>query len=327
MDRYTLILVGDEQAPVRRFQVPKQLAHRGALVLAAAALVLLAATWDYWRLRSENAELPQLRVTTEEQAARIRDFQRSLERVESELARVQELERKVRIIANLPGATATGGTDITELAPPASDDEPSLPTGVPIDLGRGGPEPGEAMLDASEAAEQGFAEPEDFDHMHLRAEHLEGLARYRGSSLGELVDGLEDKSNRLASLPSVWPVRGWLTSRYGPRISPFTGRRHMHSGIDIATRMGTPIHAPARGRVTFVGTRGPLGKSVVLDHGFGVRTFYGHTSKVYVKTGDAVERGQHIADVGSTGRSTGPHLHYTVKVDGKTRDPLDYILD
>jgi murein DD-endopeptidase MepM/ murein hydrolase activator NlpD len=167
----------------------------------------------------------------------------------------------------------------------------------------------------------------DFDSMHVRADHLEGLARVRADSLDALVGDLERKSDQLASLPSVWPVRGWLTSRFGPRISPFTGRRHMHSGIDIATRHGEPIIAPARGRVVFTGSKGPLGRSVVLDHGFGVRTFYGHTSEILVKIGDLVERGQEIAKVGSTGRSTGPHLHYTVEVEKKSRDPLDYILD
>jgi len=326
MDLYTLIVVGDEQSPVRRFQVPKLFAHRMLYFAVAAALVLAVAGWDYWRVRSENGELPELRGTAAEQAAEIRDFRRALERVESELVRVQELERKVRIIANLPGASASGGTDVTELAPPEDEGALALPTGVPADLGQGGPEPGEAE-DPSLSGEEALDAAANFEQLHLQAQHIKGIAKYRSESLDELVGDLEVKSNRLASLPSVWPVRGWLTSRFGARISPFTGRRHMHSGIDIATRHGTPIHAPARGRVTFVGTKGPLGKSLTIDHGFGVRTFYGHTAEIHVKSGEEVERGQLIADVGSTGRSTGPHLHYTVQVNGKARDPLDYILD
>jgi len=242
------------------------------------------------------------------------------------LTRVQELERKVRIIANLPGAAATGGAEVTDIAPENS--AVQLPTGVPIDLGgQGGIEPGERRFDNGELVEQGAHQALNFDHMHIRADHLEGLAKVRADSLDSLVGDLERKSDQLASLPSVWPVRGWLTSRYGPRVSPFTGRRHMHSGIDVATKHGTPIIAPARGRVIFTGSKGPLGKSVVLDHGFGVRTFYGHTSEILVKTGELVERGHTIAKVGNTGRSTGPHLHYTVEVDKKSRDPLDYILD
>ena len=79
--------------------------------------------------------------------------------------------------------------------------------------------------------------------------------------------------------------------------------------------------------MTFVGTKGPLGKALVVDHGFGVKTLYGHTKEIHVRTGDVVERGQEIAAIGSTGRSTGPHLHYVVEVNGKAQDPLDYIFD
>jgi murein DD-endopeptidase MepM/ murein hydrolase activator NlpD len=138
---------------------------------------------------------------------------------------------------------------------------------------------------------------------------------------------LEDKHQRLESSPAIWPARGWLTSRFGDRISPFTGRRQFHAGIDIASGFGTDVIAPARGRVEFVGAKGPLGNLVVLDHGYGIRTQYGHNSRVLVKHGEVVERGQVIAAVGNTGRSTGPHLHFVVEVDGKAVNPLDYIFD
>jgi murein DD-endopeptidase MepM/ murein hydrolase activator NlpD len=101
----------------------------------------------------------------------------------------------------------------------------------------------------------------------------------------------------------------------------------MHNGIDIAAANGTPIYAPARGRVIFAGRKGPLGNALVLDHGFGVKTVYGHAKEILVATGDTVERGDEVASIGSSGRSTGPHLHYVVEVKGKPRNPLDYIFD
>ena len=110
MDLYTLILVGDERSPVKRFQVPKITAHRAAAIAGVFACLLAIGVWDYWRVRAENGELPELRSETEAQAAKIRAFERELATVEAELTRVQELERKVRIIANLPGAAATGGS-------------------------------------------------------------------------------------------------------------------------------------------------------------------------------------------------------------------------
>jgi murein DD-endopeptidase MepM/ murein hydrolase activator NlpD len=146
-------------------------------------------------------------------------------------------------------------------------------------------------------------------------------------SFEELVEGLEGKRHRLASTPSIWPTEGWVTSGYGYRISPFTGRRTFHGGLDIASDFGTPIVAPARGKVVFAGRKGPLGKTLVIDHGFGLRTSYGHAAEIHVEKGEAIERGQRIASVGSTGRSTGPHLHYAVEVKGKSVNPHNYIFE
>jgi len=101
----------------------------------------------------------------------------------------------------------------------------------------------------------------------------------------------------------------------------------MHAGLDISAAVGTPIVAPARGRASFVGNKGPLGQALVIDHGHGVKTIYGHTSRIFVKAGETVERGQKVAAIGNTGRSTGPHLHYVVEVNGRPRNPLDYIFD
>jgi murein DD-endopeptidase MepM/ murein hydrolase activator NlpD len=118
-----------------------------------------------------------------------------------------------------------------------------------------------------------------------------------------------------------------VTSAFGWRISPFTGRRQFHAGLDIAADPGTDILAAARGKVVFAGSKGPLGQTLIVDHGYGFRTTYGHASAFHVRVGAAVERGQRIAAVGSSGRSTGPHLHYSVSVKGKTVDPSDYVLD
>jgi murein DD-endopeptidase MepM/ murein hydrolase activator NlpD len=163
--------------------------------------------------------------------------------------------------------------------------------------------------------------------LQARALHLARLAESRQESLGGLVDGLRGKSRRLASTPSIWPTEGWVTSGYGQRTSPFTGRRQFHSGIDVASRSGMPVVAPARGRVVFAGKKGPLGRTLILDHGYGVRTTYGHNGKLHVKRGQEVERGEKIAVVGNSGRSTGPHLHYAVQVDGRRVNPMNYILD
>jgi murein DD-endopeptidase MepM/ murein hydrolase activator NlpD len=339
MDTYTLILVSDDRSPVKRFQLPKIFVKRAAWGGVALAFVFLLATWDYWRKTADNAELDGLRVESAEQREQIEVFKRTLSDVQGELARVKELERKVRIIANLPGAAAVGGEGVQELVPAGAMDAEGQPIGLPAGVpvppayhGRGGGEdldvPMAEMDDESARTMALTTEGARYIHgLGSVADELGGRANQRGDSLDRLLVQLDEKSVKLASMPSVWPARGWLTSRFGPRVSPFTGRTQRHSGIDIASKLGTPIISPAHGRVIYAGRKGPLGNALVIDHGFGVKTVYGHTQEIHVKTGEEVGRGQKVASVGSSGRSTGPHLHYVVEVNGKPRDPLDYIFD
>jgi len=334
MDSYTLIFVRDQHARPVQVAIPKLRVRQAAIAAGVAALIGLVLVWDYWRLRADNSELADLRVEAFEQREQITLFKNRLQEVDGELARVSDLERKVRIIANLPGTAGVGGQGLIEIAP-AEDGLLAVPVGVPVDAiptstgaagaqavpsGQGGGGPLPTFDDVSQI------EPL-FDRLGNRAIDLAAGAGTRAESLEVLLGQLDDKRQRLVSMPSVWPAKGWLTSRFGPRVSPFTGRRQRHNGLDIAASEGTPIYAPARGRVTFAGRKGPLGNALVLDHGFGVKTVYGHNKQIVVKTGETVERGTKIAEIGSSGRSTGPHLHYVVEVNGKARDPLDYIFD
>jgi len=131
----------------------------------------------------------------------------------------------------------------------------------------------------------------------------------------------------LAATPSIWPTRGWVNSGFGLRISPFTGRWEMHEGIDIANNIGTPVVSPADGVVKFVGWYGGYGVSLIIVHGYGYSTLYGHLSQARVRPGQRVKRHQVIAHMGNTGRSTGPHLHYEVRVNDKPVNPRRYMLD
>ncbi|MBI2083138.1 MAG: M23 family metallopeptidase [Deltaproteobacteria bacterium] len=156
------------------------------------------------------------------------------------------------------------------------------------------------------------------------------LAHVRASSidmrLQELVKIQEDKLLYHASRPSIWPVKGWVTSEFGFRRSPLSGRREFHGGLDIAAQWGSNVMAPSAGIVKFAGYRGGLGRTVIVDHGYGIESYYGHTSQIHVKSGDIIKRGMKIAQVGTSGHSTGPHLHYEIHVDGVPIDPMQYIL-
>src|SRR5262245_12975796 len=156
--------------------------------------------------------------------------------------------------------------------------------------------------------------------------------------LRDVLQGLEsrlstvrsdvDKRNALAaSTPSIWPAHGWLSSTVGTRRDPINGGRDFHEGLDISADRGTPVYATADGTVTAAGYESGYGNLVVITHEYGLETRYGHLSKFVARNGDKVKRGDIIGHVGSTGRSTGSHLHYEVRVNGRLLNPLQLLLN
>ncbi len=162
--------------------------------------------------------------------------------------------------------------------------------------------------------------PEGLDVLRSRSDWI-------NDQLGEVEQAMENKNRRFASTPSIAPVVGLISDGYGRRKDPITGQPAFHRGLDLSGRRGTPIIAPADGVVVFAARSGGLGRMVRISHGFGFTTVYAHLNKILVEPGEDVRRGQQIGELGSSGRSTGPHLHYEVYVDGKTVNPLYYILD
>lgn len=133
---------------------------------------------------------------------------------------------------------------------------------------------------------------------------------------------VERREALAAATPSIWPTVGWLSSGVGARPDPFTGDASLHHGLDISADAGRPVYATASGTVESVGWNGNYGNLVIIDHGYGLTTRYGHLSKFAVRAGQQVKRGDQIGNVGMTGRATGPHLHYEVLADGKSINPL-----
>jgi murein DD-endopeptidase MepM/ murein hydrolase activator NlpD len=141
----------------------------------------------------------------------------------------------------------------------------------------------------------------------------------------ELYQGHQDRMIRLSSTPEIWPVKGWMTSAFGPRRHPVSRRIQFHEGMDIAAAWGQPVYATGAGVIRLAAYKGGLGKTVIIDHGYGMMSYYGHNSKLFVQPGDKVQRGDQIASVGNTGHSTGPHVHYEIHVDGIPVDPYNFL--
>jgi murein DD-endopeptidase MepM/ murein hydrolase activator NlpD len=152
-------------------------------------------------------------------------------------------------------------------------------------------------------------------------------ANQNALELQQLLSSLSQQRSILQSIPSVSPVDGWITSGFGSRVSPFTGENSQHMGLDIAAPPGTPVMAPADGVVIFSGQKEGFGNFVMIAHGYGIITRYGHNEQNIVHPGQKVIRGEQIATVGSSGRTTGPHVHYEIQVNGQYEDPQKFILD
>lgn len=299
--KYTVMILPDETTKVRRYRVPGLLV-KGLLAASVIFVVLFAViVTDYFLVKGQIGELVNMRLQTRHQKQQLITFAKTINDLQSEMNRLRHFDTKLRVMADLDGVVY-----------------PEQFMGI----GGENPEPFNPM-----ETDISFQDQALLDNMTKGLSRLITDATIQERSFQELVEYLEDQKSLLASTPSIWPVRGWKTSSFGYRTSPFTGRREMHKGLDVATRTGTAIISPADGLVIFSGREGGFGNLVLLDHGYGIVTKFGHASVLEVKRGQKVKRGDVIARVGNTGRSTGPHLHYEVLVNGVAVNPMRYILN
>ena len=298
-DVVTFMYVPGRSGQIRRYSVPRYWIRRASLAGVVLSVVIVALSVDYVRARHLLGELDYLRNETSEQRDQLAAYSEQVGEISEHLARVSQFDRKLRVITNLDPADA-----------------------LPLP-GIGGVE--DELLSAADVA--GLTRESRHRRMTASFGKLAEAASAEAESLMAVITHLENQQARLAATPSVTPTRGWVTSSFGYRSSPFTGHREIHRGIDIAGRMGTPVIAPADGVVRYARDRRALGNAISVSHGYGIETIYGHLSELRVKPGEKIRRGQVIATMGNTGRSTGPHLHYQVEVNGKPVNPQNYILD
>ena len=285
--KFTVLIIPEGSHRVRRYVLERPVWR----AVVATSLVLVAAfsvaMWDYARTKIDESELYRLRVENQSQ---MRDLQRlalNLADLRKEMVVLAQNDAKVRVMAKLAG--------------PKGD----LMTGV------GGP--------LEEDAGSGISE------LQRQIDSIRMAIDLRRDSQEEVQGFLNDQRSFLGAKPQGWPVKGWLTSSFGMRKSPFSGRMKMHDGLDVAARTGTPVYATADGVVSRAETAPGYGKLVVIDHGYGYRTYYAHNSKIYVKVGQRIKRGDKITAVGNTGTSTGSHVHYEVRLNGVPLNPHKFI--
>lgn len=299
---YTLMLIADHHSPVRRFNVSKALIVQVVAGLLVLSGVAVGATLHYFQVARDAAENRILRDENLTLRTQLKSVRERIEHIGSTLDRVERFDQKLRAITLL------------------SDPQRNLAMG-PVETEPGVGAPG------SETQFTELTSMESPKALASRLDRLSAEATRQEQSLQELQAYFQDQKSLLASTPSVWPTRGWVTSDFGQRLDPYTADRVQHGGMDIAAPHGKEVIAPSDGTVVFAGLEGGYGNVIVIDHGYGIKTRYGHLSKMLVKAGDKVKRGTQIAAVGNTGRSTGPHLHYEVRVNGIPQNPRKFILE
>jgi murein DD-endopeptidase MepM/ murein hydrolase activator NlpD len=335
-DSYTIVVFRGATAKPLRYSFPRKLVSKLLIVGAVLALVNVLVIGHYVMRTSEVLELSAFRAEAMNAREQTGNFSSAVDDLKKRLTAMKEVNQRLRVMLGIenpkPGDVTNGrGGEDTPIP-----DGSALPTSESTlksnteNQHSGSPESSQSALTSpmsSSAGPSGLSEQEMIASIKDGIDWLSKEATIQEQSLQELSSAAEKKSSRWAATPSIWPVKGWVTSGFGPRVSPFTEKPAWHDGLDIGAAANAPIQAPAQGRVTAVGFDPKLGVLLKLDHGFGIETVYGHLAKSLVKEGQRVKRGEAIALVGSTGLATGPHLHYMVKVNGQALDPVKYILD
>jgi murein DD-endopeptidase MepM/ murein hydrolase activator NlpD len=307
MKKISFLILSNTGTKTRQISLPSFI-FRGLVLIAGICLLGIGYfIYDYQQVKHTQTVAKQLeqKILDQQdliagQQDQIQNFATEINKLKAQLVTLNNFEDKIRIIANLKHL----------------EDQDGL-------FGVGGSIP-EDLMTNTDLTNRKSALIRD---MHDQIAQLEVASVNQKKGFSSLLRALEGQKNLLACTPAIRPTKGWKSSKFGYRISPFTGRREFHKGLDIANRKGTDIIAPADGFVKYIGKKGFMGNVLIIDHGHGLVTRYGHLGKSLKKRGEKVKRGDIIARMGNSGRSTGPHLHYEVHLNGVPVNPEKYILN
>lgn len=295
--------------------IPHGIARPRQMSFSLPFLAILFVSWTAltgWAgfLASERFDYWRARVSSHYLKLKLAYMTKQLNESRAMLDEVKSLETELRTLMGLGSRDAIIQTDST---PPRSSPFRAL----------GGPSVADAR--ALEKMLQAPRQEISFDEIGREVQALRAEAELRIASVQQLSEKISTERQIYKATPNLWPVAGYLTSHYGMRLHPIDGFRESHQGLDIAGPAGSPIRSAADGEVKLAGWAGGYGNVVVIDHGMGYSTRYGHNRLLLVKKGDRVKRGQTIALMGQTGKATGPHCHYEVWYNGRAVNPYRFL--
>jgi len=291
----SIILVSQRSRGILEKRIPHSLLIAGGVVLFLLIGSGLFLFWSFISSVSQEAKLARVEKENSFLSSELGNVKSIIDSLESGLGKLVEKEDAIRAVFGLPEV----GQEIRQL-------------GVG---GREYPEP----------LPSGALWGEDFEEIRSDIDELYRRIKFENESLEYIYEEVTDKKQLLDHTPSIRPCEGYLSRGFGMKPDPFTGWMQFHQGMDFAAPRGTPVHAPAHGKVVFTGWYGALGKVVKINHDHNYLTVFGHLNSIKVRKGQEVRRGQLIGGMGSTGYSTGPHLHYEVHYRGHATDPSRFI--
>jgi murein DD-endopeptidase MepM/ murein hydrolase activator NlpD len=295
---YQIVIFKDQHGVYRKLRFRGWFFFLTVLAIVAMIGVNVVLLTYYADYKLKESELAAAERTVQDQKTQLLSLSDKIKDIETDLTRIRDFDAKLRLMINLDqeprdvGPQAEGGDqDFTKKYIPLYRQE---------------------MLARN---------------LHKFLHALGAQAALERTGQEQLLALFNAKKDYLSSTPTIWPTQGWVSSEFGERLSPFTNRKELHKGLDISTALGTPVHATAAGTVSFAGESQGSGPTVTIEHPGGVTTSYSHLRDFTVAQGQAVSRGEVIGAVGDSGRSTGPHLHYEVRLNGVPVNPRRYILD
>ena len=304
-----------------KISVRKKTIKRVVLAVVLLAVVQVGMLSHYMvqtnQVTDQGAELEGLKEELSQSRGQAVGFSEAIDNMQQRVLTIQTLNEKLQVMFGLEPEKAE-----------ETDAEGQGGEEVPYEAGAPGIRDFESLAEDVDGQQPGNPGARMAADIKKRLFWLERQTARQLHKLARLEKAAGERVGLWAATPSIWPVKGPVSSRFGPRISPFTGKRAFHAGLDISGPRGKTVRAPAKGKVVEAAYDWKIGNFIRINHRYGVETIYGHLSKLLVRDGQEVKRGDVLGLIGSTGRySTGPHLHYQIAVNDKVVDPLQYILD
>ncbi|MBO9665827.1 MAG: M23 family metallopeptidase [Bdellovibrio sp.] len=329
--KVTLFIVSNQTGKTRKLVLSAAWLKAISFISAVVIIIFAAGMVDYFGLLLQAMENKRLKAENAQLVKQFQIVESKVSALENSLERVKTFTTKLKLITNVDaedritkltmGPKPAPGQPVEEYEPMEARDDGEALTQQDQVFANKKPLNDQIGELANETADK------DYASLVIRIDKAVKETQLKEQSVIDLWESLSERQSLLNATPNIKPSKGWITSRFGYRTSPFTGKTTLHAGLDIAAAPGSPIYAPADGVVIFASYDEGYGKLVSIDHGFGVTTRFGHMSQIYVQVGQRINKWDVIGAVGNTGRSTGPHCHYEVRINGTPVDPINYILD